>query len=430
MKFAAAGDAIIQRRIQSDFRGYDEISPYIKDTDAAFFNLETTLNREGECFASQFSGGTYIRTEPEVLGDLKRFGFNMTSFNNNHALDFSYGGLISTLECVEDSGLVHSGVGRNLDDASKAGYLETNAGRVAIIAVNTSFNPSMMAGVQSRRIPGRPGINGIRISKSLTVTKEELDFVRDLAKRTNINAEKEITIKEGYYAEVPEDEARLGELCFKLGESSKYVLEVNSEDMKRLERSIYEAKFQADYVMVSIHTHEMTGCSKEDVPEFLEEIARKCIDLGANAIIGHGPHLLRPVEIYKSSPIFYSLGDFVLQLYNVPVAPADFYQKHGAEVDIPVRDLLAKRSKNFTVGLMEDERMFMSVIPLWEAEDGKLTKLEFLPICGVMKGNKSEIGLPVIGDAEKIYGYFSEMSKQYGTKLTLGDDGIIRAELT
>ena len=71
MKFTAVGDALIQRRIPADYKGYDQLKPIIEQGDARFFNLETTLNYEGECFASQFSGGTYIRTNPEVLEDMK-----------------------------------------------------------------------------------------------------------------------------------------------------------------------------------------------------------------------------------------------------------------------------------------------------------------------------------------------------------------------
>ena len=71
MKFTAVGDAIIQREIQPEFAGYSELTPYIMQGDARFFNLETTLCREGECFASQLSGGTYLRANPEFLDDLK-----------------------------------------------------------------------------------------------------------------------------------------------------------------------------------------------------------------------------------------------------------------------------------------------------------------------------------------------------------------------
>ena len=88
MKFVSAGDMLVQQRIQHNYPGFDELSPFIKDADGRFFNLETTLNHEGETSVSQLSGGTYLRVDPEVLDDLKPFGFNMMSFNNNHALDF------------------------------------------------------------------------------------------------------------------------------------------------------------------------------------------------------------------------------------------------------------------------------------------------------------------------------------------------------
>ena len=86
MKFTAVGDVIISRRIQEDFEGYSELAPIINEGDVKFFNLETTLNKKGECYASQASGGTWLRTNPEVLDDVKKFGFNVTSFNNNHAM--------------------------------------------------------------------------------------------------------------------------------------------------------------------------------------------------------------------------------------------------------------------------------------------------------------------------------------------------------
>ena len=92
MKFTAAGDAIIQKRIYDGYEGINELAPFINQGDARFFNLETSLNYEGETCASQFSGGSYLRVNPEVLDDIKEFGFNMTSFNNNHALDFFYDG--------------------------------------------------------------------------------------------------------------------------------------------------------------------------------------------------------------------------------------------------------------------------------------------------------------------------------------------------
>jgi len=428
MKFTAAGDAIIQRRIYEDFEGYNELTPYIKKGDAAFFNLETTLNYIGDTCGSQFSGGTYIRTNPEVLDDLKDFGFNMTSFNNNHALDFFYTGLESTLQAVEDSGFVHSGVGRNLAQASAPKYLETPNGRVALIAVNSDFDPSAMAGEQSDLFPGRPGVNGLRIEKRIELPAEDLAYIRRIAKETNINASKEITRKEGYFPELNDDEAELGEMKFSLGDKPKFVMEINKKDIARVDKAIMEAKFQADYVIVSVHSHQISGDAKENPSQFLKDFAHHCIDEGANAVLGHGPHLLRPIEVYKECPIFYSLGDFILQLYSVEAAPEDFFAKHGMTSGSTVYELLKKRSKDFTVGLMTDKRMFRSVIPYWETEGGKLTKLELMPIEMKMDGHKSENGLPRFSNNPEIAEYLSAMCEPYGTKITRRDDGILVCE--
>ncbi len=425
MKFTAAGDMIIQKRIYKDYEGFAELAPFIKQGDARFFNLETTLNHEGEASASQFSGGTYIRTNPEVLDDIKPFGFNMTSFNNNHALDFFYDGFMATLDAVNKSGLVHSGVGRNLAEASAPRYLETKNGRVALISVNTNFDPSMMAGEQSPRVKGRPGINGLRIEKHIELTKEDLEFIKRIAKETNINASKEIIRKEGYYPELAEGEAELGEMKFRLGEKSSYIMSLNETDMARVEKAIYEAQLQADYIMVSVHSHQISGDAKENPSEFLKDFAHRCIDMGAHAIVGHGPHLLRPIEVYKDCPIFYSLGDFVLQLYSIELAPEDFFNKHGLTSSSTVHELLKKRSKDFTVGLMTDPRMFRSVIPYWETDGTKLTKLLLMPIEMSMDGNKSESGLPRRSYNSEIVDYLAKMCEPYGTKLKLRDDGII-----
>lgn len=43
----------------------------------------------------------------------------------------------------------------------------------------------------------------------------------------------------------------------------------------------------------------------------LRRWARTVIEAGADAVVGHGPHVLRGVEFYRGKPIFYSLGNFM-----------------------------------------------------------------------------------------------------------------------
>ncbi|MBE6957723.1 MAG: CapA family protein [Ruminococcaceae bacterium] len=425
MKFTAAGDALLQQRIPQNYEGFAPVRDYIARGDARFFNLETTLNYEGECYASQFSGGTYVRTNPEGFEDLLEYGFNMTSFNNNHTMDFSYEGMLKTLDVIDACGVVNAGVGRNLDEAAAPRYLDTPNGRVALISINTYFEACMMAGKQSRRFPGRPGINGLRHSETLMVEAEDFAKIQEITEKTGINFEEKIHIAQGYSKPFPEGICQMGNLRFQLGEKAGRVGKCNEEDLERVKKAIFEAQLQANYILISVHHHEMGPGSNELPPDFLEEFAHFCIDVGAHAVIGHGPHLLRPVEVYKNRPIFYSLGDFILQLYSVPVAPEDFYAKQGLTSDETVHALLAKRSANFSRGLMEDPVMTEAVVPYWEMENGELTKLELLPVVCRKQENKSVSGLPVVGEQEKIARRLARLSEPYGVKMTL-EDGIIK----
>ncbi len=70
---------------------------------------------------------------------------------------------------------------------------------------------------------------------------------------------------------------------------------------------IARARQEADYVIVSFHWG--TEGSSSTRP-YQRTAAHKAIDAGADAVIGHHPHVLQGVERYKNGIIFYSLGNF------------------------------------------------------------------------------------------------------------------------
>lgn len=426
MKFTAVGDIIIGRRIQEGFEGFSELLPIIEKGDARFFNLETTLHHEGECFASETSGGSYLRTDPEVLDDVKKFGFNMTSFNNNHIMDFAFDGLLSTLDAVNKSGLVHAGVGRNLSEASAPRYLDTNNGRVALISFNSTLMGEMSAGEQTARVKGRPGCNMLRTTQHITLEKKDYDALKYIIDATHINVQRELEKREGYHGGTADTSLNVGGISFTSGEKTERKISIRPEDLERAKKAIYEASLQADYIIVSLHSHEMGNTEKDEPSEFAREFSHFCIDCGAHAIVGHGPHLLRPIEIYKDCPIFYSLGDFVLQLYNIEYAPHDFFAQYGLSSDATVHELLNKRSNGFSIGLMTDRRMFESVIPYWESEGGKLKSLTLYPVVLSMHGKKSEIGLPRLAKNTEYLDGFIKRCEAFGTKVVKCDDGTLK----
>lgn len=46
-----------------------------------------------------------------------------------------------------------------------------------------------------------------------------------------------------------------------------------------------------------------------------EQLAHTLIDYGADTIIGHHPHVIQDIELYKGKPVFYSLGNFIFDQY-------------------------------------------------------------------------------------------------------------------
>lgn len=65
---------------------------------------------------------------------------------------------------------------------------------------------------------------------------------------------------------------------------------------------------QVDYVVVSLHW----GVEYQHHPEnYQKEIAHQLIDGGVDLILGHHPHCVQGIEVYKNGIIAYSLGNFV-----------------------------------------------------------------------------------------------------------------------
>ncbi len=78
-------------------------------------------------------------------------------------------------------------------------------------------------------------------------------------------------------------------------------------------RAIEQADRVADYVVVSFHW----GAEKRDTPkDYQIYFAHKAIDAGADLILGHHPHVLQGLELYRGRLIAYSLGNLAFSAYS------------------------------------------------------------------------------------------------------------------
>jgi gamma-polyglutamate biosynthesis protein CapA len=71
---------------------------------------------------------------------------------------------------------------------------------------------------------------------------------------------------------------------------------------------VAKAKQNADLVIV--HMHWGLEYDSRYHPR-QRDLGHALIDAGADLVVGHHPHVLEPVEVYKNGVIFYSLGNFV-----------------------------------------------------------------------------------------------------------------------
>ena len=84
-------------------------------------------------------------------------------------------------------------------------------------------------------------------------------------------------------------------------------------DSSYLARDIPALREKVDYLVVSFHW----GAERMTVPkDYQRALGRYCIDLGADAVLGHHPHVLQGIEVYKGRPIAYSLGNFTFSTWT------------------------------------------------------------------------------------------------------------------
>ncbi len=76
-------------------------------------------------------------------------------------------------------------------------------------------------------------------------------------------------------------------------------------------RAVIETRKQCDYLIVQVHA----GLEFVTLP--LPEIRqryREFVDLGADLVVGHHPHVFQGSEVYRNKWIHYSLGNFILDM--------------------------------------------------------------------------------------------------------------------
>src|SRR5436190_3381027 len=383
---ALAGDSIITRPIsiyrELEFMRLIEI---VRGADAAFTNLEM-LFHDYESYPMHESGGTWMRADPALVKDLVWAGFDLVSRANNHAGDYGVGAMRLTTKYVREAGLVQAGVGESLAEAREARFLETPKRRIALVSTASTFPDHSRASDTRGDIPARRGLNPLRFTTTTVVSSEKLDALRGIARDL------------GGQPRGDGDSLTLFGRRFVAGDQPGTRTEPNKSDVDGMARVVRSAAAMADATIVSIHAHE-GGKDRTQPAGFLIAFAHAMIDAGADIVVGHGPHVVRGIEIYKGKAIFYSVGDFIFENETLLRFPADAYEAIGLGRESEIGDFNETRSDHDRRGFNADREVWEAFVATVQWSARQISGIRLLPISLGFGSPISERGRPKLADA-------------------------------
>ncbi len=259
MRICATGDVAPKRDNPASI--FADVAPLLRSADLCFGQMECPISARGTPAAN---ARLAMRTTPEVAPILREAGFGVMSTAGNHALDFGADALADTLTHLTDAGIAHTGTGLSLTEACKPVFSESEGNRVALLAYS-SILPEGYAAASNR-----PGCAAMRAHT--------------------------------HYEQIEHDQP---------GTPPRVLTFADRSDLAALTAAVACARQEADIVLLSMHwgIHFVRAA----IADYQRKIAHAAIDAGADAVLGHHPHLLKGVEFYRDKPVFYSLGNFAIE---------------------------------------------------------------------------------------------------------------------
>jgi len=208
---------------------------------------------------------------PADAAALVNAGLKVCSFASNRCFRMGQEGFLNTLDVLKEKNLHVIGAGRNIAEARKPALLNVKNTKIAFLGYNSVVAPGSEAQAD------KPGCAPVRASTSY----QQVDW--------------------------------------QPGTPPKIITSAFSDDLSAMVDDIRKAKEQADVVIMSIHwgVHLIPAV----IAMYQFEVGHAAVDAGADLILGHHPHILKGIEVYKGKPIFFSIGNFAFESWTGHTSP-------------------------------------------------------------------------------------------------------------
>jgi poly-gamma-glutamate capsule biosynthesis protein CapA/YwtB (metallophosphatase superfamily) len=264
------GDVMIARRYEDnggviDTYGPDSIfgriQPLLQSVDLAMANLECPFTNSNRHHPTK---SIYFKGRPQYTEALKFAGFEFLALANNHSMDYMEQGMIDTKHLLDSLQILSTGTGGNDEVARQPVFFSQNGLCVAILSYCNrdgsadNEQPFMGAG------PAKPGFamwDRVSIEQTIPAARQVADVVI-------------VQVHSGieYATEPPTLQQRMQQ-------------DVDDEDQPPLITSL--------------------------LPDTGDVALRKyAIDMGADLVINHHPHVIQGCQVYDGHVIAHSMGNF------------------------------------------------------------------------------------------------------------------------
>jgi len=217
-------------------------------------NLEAPLSERGRLKRS-FPWAN-LRGHPHNIDVITGGGFDVVTIANNHMMDYGPDALLDTVALLEERSVGYVGGGAHWDRAWAMEVREIRGIRIGFLGIEATS----WTWIEHDATPTTPGVAALFVSPYFP------DHV------------------DGYRLE--------------------HALSV-----------VDRCRAQVDLLTVNIHWGHSVS---HQVCSYQQRVGRLLIDHGADVVIGHHPHTLQGVEVYRGRPIFYSLGNFLFDAIRLP----------------------------------------------------------------------------------------------------------------
>ena len=252
------GDIQVHSRRADPATAFNRMRDTLKKADLVYANLEGLLVKSVGTTIDIPDKPEWTHPGPDGVKALKASNIAVVGVANNVASGRA--NILKSLGVLDASGIIHTGAGKNIDEAHKPAIVERKGVKIGFLQYTARWyqDKDMIANATEAGVAKIASIDGI------TIDPGDLDRVK--------------------------------------------------ADIKKLRPLV-------DILIVSHHNRDgstpvqfgavkgtSAGRDRSKTEEYQKQLAHVALDTGADLVFGHGTHTVQGVEIYNGKPILYAIG--------------------------------------------------------------------------------------------------------------------------